>query len=158
MPDLKSELSKVINQWEAPAAPAPAHFKPTNNVTRTTFNHVRDNPGVTRVAAVKALELQGYKKTSTTSLLVQMLKQGLLREANGALFVAQPEYTPLKQRLVRAAAKRKYAPKVKPVEKAAPQVEQKAEPVAEFDAEEWVNRLTLKQAKAVYEELKKVFG
>lgn len=163
MPDLQTELSKVITSWEAPetseAAPAKAvhRFTTTTNTSRTTFDHVRDNPGVSRVQAVRTLTSQGHKKASVSSLLVQMLRQGLLRESNGALFVTQPEYTPVKPRLVRAASTPK--PKRKPKAQA-PVAAPKAEaPVpTEFDAEEFVNALTLKQAKAVFVKLKEVFA
>ncbi len=164
MPDLQTELSKVITAWEAPETSEPASAKPvqrpfqiTTNTSRATFDYIRDNPGVSRVQATSALGTQGHKRTSVSSLLVQMLKQGLLRDSNGALFVTQPEYAPIKARLVKAPK----APAIKRKPKAqAPVAAPKAEaPVpTEFDAEEFVNALTLKQAKAVFVKLKEVFA
>jgi hypothetical protein len=181
MPDLQTELSKVINAWEAPEASVavakrapPQHaFKVTTNTSRATFDYIRDNPGVSRAQAVHALTEQGYKRTSTSSLMVQMLRQGMLRESNGALFVAQAEYTPVKARLVKPTkpvkapatkAKRKYVRRNAAAKAAAYEAHENYNPTAldtptkEFDAEEFVNALTLKQAKAVFMKLKEVFA
>lgn len=176
MPDLQSELNKVINSWDNPAT-APASrtyfFKPTNNVSRETFNIVRDNPGVSRVSAIKMLGARGFKERSVSSLFVQFVRQGQMRESNNGLYVTQAEYTPLKsyatiKRKVAAAAaatpkpKRKYTrDPAKAAAKAAVYEEHEnynpTAAVTEFNAEDFVNGLTLKQAKAVYSELKKVF-
>lgn len=180
MPDLQTELSKVITSWEAPeAAPTqptqptqPAHrpFQITTNTSRATFDYIRDNPGIARARAMQDLVAKGYKKASVSSLIVQMLRQGMLRESNGAVFITQPAYTPIKPRLVQAAKapepkpKRKYVRRNAAAKIAAYEAHENYNPTApaaptkEFDAEEMVNSLTLKQAKAVYEELKKVFG
>ena len=152
-------------------------FKPSNNVTRATFNYIRDNAGCTRVGAVDALSKLGYKKSSTTSLVGQMLKQGIVRESHGGLFANQEEYIPIKQRLIKgkklaeivaANPKRKYVKRNAPVKAKtpAPKVEQKTKRVAstntlladEFDAQKFVDGMTLKQAKAVYDCLRVVFG
>lgn len=174
MPDLQTELSKVISTWEQPEAPKPTGkvlFQPTNNISRETFNYVRDNPGGTRVAAIRALVARGFRANSLSSLFVQFLKQGQMRESNGGLYTVGNEYQPLKG----AAWMRKHLPSTKPTAKPdAParvaakrivvkrlSVEAPEPPKAvvppEFNAEDFVNGLTLKQAKAVYSELKKVF-
>ena len=105
MPDLKSELNKVLNEWNTPEAqPATkAYFSVTNNVTRITFDYVRDNPGKTRKEVAAALEVQGFKPSSVTSLLGQMLKQGLMRESAHLLYVTVNEYAPIKSSKVRKA-------------------------------------------------------
>jgi hypothetical protein len=166
MPDIQSELSKVISAWETPAAPAAPtgrkFFTATNNVTRATFDYVKAHPGLTRVDVANALDSQGYKKSSTTSILGQMLKQGLMRTEGGGLFTTQSQYTPLKTsklaavRKATAHPKRNFVRKEQPVQVAQP--EAKVSVSSAFNAEEFVNALTLKQAKAVFEELKKVFG
>lgn len=100
MPDLKSELSKVINSWEAPTvipAPAPkAHFSVTNNVCRTTFECIQKNPGKTRKEVIDVLNESGYKPSSTTTLIGQMIKQNHVRESNGLLYAVNTEYKSLK--------------------------------------------------------------
>jgi hypothetical protein len=197
MPDLQSELSKVINEWDAEPADTPAApgglrpFAISNNATRATFNMVRDNPGITRVAAVRRLMDAGYKQNSVSSLYVQMIRQGMIRDSGSGMYVTQAEYTPLKYGLrnppkppkapkVAKAVKAPAEPKAAPVAKrkyvrrnaaakaAAYEAHENYNPTAvsaepkvvappEFNAEGFVNALTLKQAKAVYGELKKVF-
>lgn len=75
---------------------SPQLFKVTNNISRNTFNAVRDNPGQTRVYIVRLLDKQGYNPKSTASLITQMLRQGMITEREGRLFAQQPEYTPIK--------------------------------------------------------------
>lgn len=167
MPDLQSELSKVINEWEAPA-PAqetkmPTHyFAPSNNVTRATFNYIRDNAGTTRVATIAALTKQGYKANSVSSIMTQMMRQGLVRETNGSVFAAQSEYTPLKSGKARQSfpAKRVVrprtaAPAAKPTPTKAPTP---AAPTTKLSAAQLLETLSIVQARELYDELKKIFG
>lgn len=106
MPDLKSELTKVINAWEH-TAPEPEPmpetrpskspiFEPTNNVCRNTFDCIKKNPGKSRKEIIEALLESGYKKGSTTSLIGQMVKQGMVRDTGGLLYAVTDEYVPLK--------------------------------------------------------------
>lgn len=170
MPDLQTELNKVITSWDTPE-PAPAKtrhlFQPTTGVSRATFDYIKAHPGLSRAQITRDLMDHGHKKASVSSLVVQMIRQGTLREVNGGVFTARAEYTPIKPRLVRAAqaalpTKRKYTRKAKPEVKpvvAAPVAVAPAPAVpAEFDADEFVNGLTLKQAKAVYLKLQEFFG
>lgn len=149
-----------------PTQTKPFHFAVTNNVTRTTFDFVRDNPGHSRAHIVDCLADRGYKRSSVHSLLGQMVRQGLLRDTDNGLYANQKEYTPIKQTVIRG--KRVLVTpkhKVERVRKAAP-VEQKTKRVAstntllsdEFDAQKFVDAMTLKQAKAVYDCLRGVFG
>ena len=181
MPDLRTALETALSKAQTiPAIPAEwddettntsitevntmqtqstdtkrVYFQTTNNVTRETFNYVRDNPGLTRIYVAQALEKQGFKKASTTSLLGQMVKQGLMREHNGHLFTTQSDYTPLKASAKAAAKPAKPAPKVETkVKRVASTNTLLAE---EFDAEKFVDGMTLKQAKAVYDVLFKIF-
>ena len=98
MPDLKSELSKVINAWEpTPTKEEPKkYFTTTNNVCRTTFEYIRDNPGKSRKEVCNTLLARGYKTASTTTLIGQMIKQFHVRESNGLLYAIKTDYEPLK--------------------------------------------------------------
>jgi len=138
-------------------------FTVTNNVTRATFDYVKNNPGNTRTQIVAALAAQGFKKGSTGSLLGQMVKQGLLREANGTMFAAKDTYTPLKT----SRNKDQVKPVVKPVAKKVqakprptfiPPTEAPVQINASWDAETLLNNLSIKQARALYDELRKIFG
>ena len=175
MPDIQTALSKVLNEWDETnnqpekqmeqTQTKPYLFKTTNNVTRNTFNAVRDNPGMTRKVVLAKLENQGHKLASTTSILSQMIKQRLVREEdNGMLYANFKEYVPLKgtskvKAKVKAPAKLKAVPtpkpKYSPIE-AAPQPQAKQERRV-IDIEEWLNEVPLMQARMVYIRLKEIF-
>jgi hypothetical protein len=170
MPDIKTALEKALNDWEPPVPiPPPASAKPyftvTNNVTRVTFDYVRDNPGKTRKEVATALEVQGFKTSSVTSLLGQMVKQGAMRESAHLLYVTVNEYTPIKSSKIRKALATKPQEQQRKVVKLvntrtgevlnptpAPQIN------AAWDAETLLNNLSIKQARALYDELRKIFG
>lgn len=178
MPDLKSELSKVLNAWEH-TAPEPEpmpettpsqkpYFTTTNNVCRATFECIKKNPGKTRKELYDALLESGYKKSSTTSLVGQMLRQGLVRETGGLLFAAIPEYAPLKSSKVWAnqQAKKEGKPQRKVVEitnkRTGEVINPRSAPAAQinsvWDADVMLNSLSIVQARALYDSLRKIFG
>jgi hypothetical protein len=105
MPDIQTEMQKILRTWEEPY-PQPETteqpkettvFKPTNNVSQQTFNFVRDNAGCTRVHAIQKLVQSGHKKSSVTSLIGQMLRQGHITKNNyGMLYPNGDEYRPIK--------------------------------------------------------------
>ena len=136
--------------------PTKPYFTVTNNVTRVTFEYVRDNRNKTRVEVAKHLEKQGYKPSSVSSLLGQMVKQGLISEVSGFLSANSDTYTPLKaSKLFKAAPQpRKIA---KPIRKAAPIVEPTPTP-QDWTVESVIGSLNVRQAMAVYDELRKLFG
>ena len=126
------------------------HHNVTNNVSRTTFNYIRDNAGVTRAEATIALEHAGFNSGSVTSLIGQMLKNRLIRKENDGLYANQKEYTPLKQ-LTPAythAKKRVYAPEMLAAQPA----------LIAWSADSVIDKLSVKQAMAVYGALRKIFG
>jgi hypothetical protein len=101
MPDLKTEMQKILHAWEQPETiketKETTMFKPTNNVTKATFNFVRDNSGCARNDAIRILVSQGHKKSSVSSLIGQMLRQGHITKNNyGMLYPNGEEYTPIK--------------------------------------------------------------
>jgi len=157
MPDLKSELSKVLNEWN-PTEPTTMTKQPyqtiTNNVTRATFDCVAKNPGITRAALVAKLNGMGYKSGSSSSIVTQMLQNGNLRYQGDGLFTTQSEYSPLPRRTPIKRRVRKAppvaVPEIKP--EAAPQIN------TAYDAETLLNSLSIKQARALYDELRKIFG
>ena len=153
MPDIQSELSKVLNEWNQPETTMT--HKITNNVTRATFNKVAENPGSTRAEIVAMLLTDGYKDASTTSLLTQMLARGNIRSLNGKLFTNQNEYKPMK----RITPIKRRVKKPKPVVVVDVPEVAAAKPVEiPWDADTILNRLSIKQARALYDELRKIFG
>jgi len=165
MPDIRTALEKALNEWEPPApapapAPAKAYFSVTNNVCRTTFAFVRDNPGMTRVEVARELAKQGYKPGSVSSLLGQMLKQGMMRESAYLLYVTMNEYAPLKStRALKAlAAKPKEQPRkiVTITRRAAPVAEPTVQAEKEWQPSDVIDKLTLRQALALFKELRNI--
>lgn len=156
MPDLKSEMSKVLDEWNKPESTTMTH-KITNNVTRATFAKVAENPGGTRGEIVDLLSADGYKESSTTSLLTQMLVRGNIRSLNGKLFSNQSEYRPMPRLTPVKRRVKKDEPVVDVPETnfgntAQPQIN------AAWDADTLLNNLSIKQARALYDELRKIFG
>jgi len=101
MPDLHTEMQKILHAWEQPETTEQPKestvFKPTNNVTQATFNFVRDNSGCARNDAIRILVSQGHKKSSVSSLIGQMLRQGhIYKDSDGRLRPNGKEYTPIK--------------------------------------------------------------
>lgn len=185
MSTMQSELQKVFAEWEQKVdatgvkategtnltAQGPNRFGVTNNVTRTTFNYVRDNPGCTRKEAIDALEAQGFKQASTTSLLSVMVKQRLLREvANGTLFANVTEYTPLvqSQKKKKAVAKTRARvpqgqsnPTIPVVREEPAPVEKRAQLIMHRtadDMDKYIDTLNVRQAKVLMQKLKDIFG
>jgi DNA-binding MarR family transcriptional regulator len=171
MPDIASALRQALDSWEPPAAapeptPAKPYFTVTNNVTRVTFDYVRDNPGKTRVEVAAALEKMGYKPGSVSSLLGQMIQQGMVRESRNLLYVTVNEYTPIKSSKIRKALATKpqeqQRKKVVLVSKRTGEVIPTA-PVAEPTpvVKEWspndvIDKLTVHQAIALFKALRSV--
>lgn len=120
MPDIKTEMSKVLNAWEQdaqetqakPVVSTPSGKKLwtiTNNVTRATFDYVQNNSGHTGEQVRTALVAKGFKINSVTSLLAQFVKQGLLvKDVEGRYYAKVAEYTTLKaSKRFKAEGKRK---------------------------------------------------
>ena len=148
------------------------YFETTNNVTRATFDHVFNNPGKTRKQILDALAAQGFKNGSTSSLLGQFSTQGHIVNRGGLYFAQRAEYVPLKTARRKAEAKperkkvvivsKRTGETVPPaavgiaalpkVREATPQIN------AAWDAETLLNNLSIKQARALYDELRKIFG
>ena len=121
MPDIqtafKAALSKTLADWddegEAPSVqPVSASFsqpiKPTqeipmkkpfgitNNISRVTFDYIKNNPGSTRKEIIEALEHQGFSGGSTSSLVAQMRRNKMIHETNNLYYADIPEYRPIK--------------------------------------------------------------
>jgi hypothetical protein len=178
MPDLKTALSNAINDWakdepavqpQEKAVMQNAPFNVTNNVTRATFEYVRDHPNIPYKAAVGALMERGFKENSITALLSQMRRANMVvRDADDRYTAVGTEYVPMK-----AAAK--YKPKaVKPLPPKAkvwaPPALVPAPPAAGLspfppparvitnDVDYLLNTLPIKQARDLYDALHKIFG
>jgi hypothetical protein len=184
---MQTELQKVFAEWEQQVdatgvkasegtnltAQEQKRFKPTNNVTRATFNYVRDNPGCTRIQATDALSAMGYKLASTASLLSALTKQRQLRVLeDGKMYANLTEYAPLKMTVskkTRKARKLKeigLAPQVQASVAPVPQpvavpVEKRAQLITHrtgYDMDKYIDTLNVRQARMLMEKLKAIFG
>lgn len=155
-------------------------FVETIGVAKAVFDFVRKNPGLPRKDARIALLAQGYKKGSVDSLLSQNVRAGIFKQdANGQLYPVYTEYRPVPN--LPAMTKTTSKPK-KVVAKPARTITLiphpatvKAQPKAEagiaalkvdtgvsfgkvFNPQELLDTLSVIQARALYDELKKIFG
>ena len=166
MPDIKTALTGILSEWELDNQQQEKqvkhipHFKVTNNVTRATFDYVKNNPRQSCKTICKALEKQGYKPSSVGSLLTQFVKNGLCaRDANGNYTAIANEYSPVK-----ASKKLKTKQVIQKAKTtrgegiAALSPQPKYIPVTEWNVQAVLNDMSIVQARAMYDALKKIFG
>jgi hypothetical protein len=122
MPDmqtaLKTALTRTLQEWDddgetSPqttinttvnnSVPTPSQeipmkktFNISNNISRVTFDYIKNNPGSTRKEIIEALEHQGFAGGSTSSLIAQMRRNQMVHETNNAYYADIPEYRPIK--------------------------------------------------------------
>jgi hypothetical protein len=123
MPDmqtaLKTALTRTLQEWDddgeiSPqtptinttinnSVPTPSQgipmkktFNITNNISRVTFDYIKNNPGSTRKEIIEALEHQGFAGGSTSSLIAQMRRNKMIHETNNAYYADIAEYRPIK--------------------------------------------------------------
>jgi len=121
MPDIqtafKQALTKTLAHWDdegesPPVRPVSTSFlQPTNptqetpmkkmfgitnNISRVTFDYIKNNPGSTRKEIIQALEHQGFACDSTSSLIAQMRRNQMIHETNSAYYADIAEYRPIK--------------------------------------------------------------
>lgn len=91
-------------------------FGISNNVSRETFNYVRDNPGKTRKEVIKDLVAKGFKETSVGSLINQLTVANQITRGVGDVLVANvKEYVPLKAAALKKIRASKQASKAKEI-------------------------------------------
>jgi hypothetical protein len=91
-------------------------FPIKNNISRVSFDYIKNNPGSTRKEIIQALEHQGYNTASTSSLIAQMARNKMIHASNGLYYADITEYRPIKslkalQKEANNAPKRKYEKK-----------------------------------------------
>ena len=185
MPDLKSELEKVINAWEQPTQPeikmaTTTNPTPTHSHIVTLFEYIKANPGKT--ATELELAMPSINRSSVSSVLSNMLKRHLIRKIggkgtrqfNGTFEVCVESYMSPSEQLglgrgkrLSQKAKRKYTKRAKQVERTIPEVgeAQHVEPAPApapapvFNINDIdVESLTIGQARALRDKLNALFG
>lgn len=133
-------------------------FAPTNNITRATFDLINRHPAA-RVEILGRLKADGYNGNSVSSLITQMLRQGMVvLGSDGKLRTTVPKYVPLKPWKYRAVAQTK--PKIVLRKKEAREEPQRpvSTPSPVWSVDDVLTQLNIRQARAVYDELHKIFG
>ena len=141
-------------------------FAPSNNVSQDTFNFIRDNSGCTRTDTVRLLVMKGHKKSSVSSLIGQMLRQGLIwKDGDNLLRPNAKEYAPIKSARTLAnqakkSSKLRTSTKHKTNEVPVPAVI--AVPVVEHkghdEVQQIMNTISLPNAKRLHKALNEYFG
>jgi len=162
MPDIKTALSTALSEWEQDDKQQEKQMKQqpffsvTNNVTRATFDYVKNNPASSSGEVSRALEQRGYKPSSIGSLLTQFIKKGLCtRDAQNRYSVAVPEYVPMKaNKQVKQVIQKAKATRGQGIAALS------AQPIVKtaWDVDTVINNIGLKQAHALYRELHTFFG
>jgi hypothetical protein len=98
--------------------PVKKTFNVTNNISRVTFDYIKNNPGSTRKEIIQALEHQGFAGGSTSSLIAQMRRNNMIHEKDSFYYADIAEYRRIKSlkamkkmEQVPAPPKRKYEKK-----------------------------------------------
>jgi hypothetical protein len=180
-------LSQTLNNWEQDEQKQITQqqekpmgkqlFRTTNNVTRETFNYIKANPNKTTPEVCEALEKRGFKESSVHSICAQLSKQGqVVKDGYTKRMVAVGnEYQPLKSASafkalnapkpapkVLKVVKRREAPQDAGIASIAPKEDttRKAALIFlnDFDPNDVVNKLSVVQARELYDLLKKIFG
>jgi hypothetical protein len=178
-----NELRNTINDWatqdtrDDARSSLPHTFKPTNNVSRETFNAVRDNPRLLHKDLVRMMTNRGFNPASIGSLLTQMTNCGLVtRDDNGRYTALQAEYTPIKatkrvktkQKKIAVPATKKKATETgiaaldtqDAVAKKMVTITRRTEatPPASFDPDQLLSTLSFAQVMTLYKKIKTVVG
>jgi len=172
VPDLQSELRKLEtiafdDEGTTTEATMPRvnNHKITNNVTRETFNYIKDNPGLRRVQIALAMENRGFKKSSTLALTSQFVRSGMARVVDNGVFIAQSEYSPPKGKKIKKAKVTKVTAKkvethiIESVqEQELPPPQPQVAVTHDTLVKAMLSRMSILQAREMYDELKKIFA
>ncbi len=168
-------LSATLEEWgDDEDAPAPAAVTPTKepitmtqqtstlSVSEGTFNFVRNNPNNTARYVVESLfALYGYNTASTTSLISQMVKQGRVGRENGVLVALYETYSPIKASKQAVKVEHKQVKiVVNGQDNTAPAggIATLAKPPVAHSISNLLDNISVNEARALYLELKKLFG
>ena len=153
MADIQTALSQAINEWEqaVDAQITPANQAPMG-VSQATFEFIMNNPGKFKRVVIRELEAQGYKPSSTTTLISAMVRQNKVHmDIDKRLTAIAKSYTPVQ-------ARSKQQAKTKPVNPVKQGIA--ALPIAAvkgFDVDVLIDSLTLRQAMMLRKRLNDIF-
>jgi hypothetical protein len=165
MPDLQTAMQKILQSWEQPETTETTEttkettvFKPTTNTSRASFELVRDNPGNSKKECIRLLGLKGFKPSSTSSLLSQMVRQGLVWvDSSGGLHPNSKDYRPLKAVKVFKAKKAKTS-KLRTSEPMVAPTRELIDVPVRTNTKSILDTISLNDAHELYRELHTYFG
>ena len=177
MPDIKTALSSALKEWDKPntinnteekqmdaRSNMPQTFKITSNIARTTFNYVRDNPGLTARQVGEHMRSLGLKSHSAVAMMSASVANGIMRrDENSKYYATIPEYRPLKKIVRNPKAVHKQKPKPLTPQQGikALLAEPKQEPTRmvepELTNDYILSRLDVREALSLYRELISIF-
>jgi hypothetical protein len=146
---------------QAPSTTAP--------VTLTVFNYLRDKGGTTRAEVLRVMTKQGFRESTVSTLLSQLVVVGQVSNMGGVYKTIVPAYKPYdikKARLANKATAKKIA-KAAGIAALPPQATSKKQPVLtatpdtamlDDDIDLILKRLSVFQAIALYKKLKVMLG
>lgn len=170
------DITRILNEWDDDDKPLPpekttpallSRFgKVTNNISRVTFNAIRDNPNKISKDICNILKEQGYNVSSVSSLIYQMIRNGMVaRELNGCLSTTLKEYHPIKnlKELERIKAKTGIASLTAPRPVRPIKIKTLGTPAPKqvnstIDIDALLSTLTLKDAVALFVALQDMFN
>lgn len=149
MPDMKTALTTALSQ---PAKAAKEMIEITKKefadnvgkpfstgVVVTVFNYIKDNPGCKSRQVNQALNPKGYPETSVSSVISKLVKRKFVkRDPAGCLNTIKAEYK---------IGRKRSKSKVKSV----------SEPTSEVLKSSLIDTISIREAKELYIELKKIF-
>jgi hypothetical protein len=161
MPDIQTEMQKILQSWDEPKTTEETTvFTITTNTSRATFELVRDNPYKSKGEYIKLLEQKGFKKSSTSSLLAQMIRQGHISvDDMGLLHTNFNEYRPLKSATtLKNKAKKPKTSKLRTSEAVEAPKPRLIEVPVRTNIEVILDTITLSEAHELYGKLHQYFG
>lgn len=111
MTDIKTALSSALKEWDTDKdsitkedkkmdarSNMPQTFRTTNNITRMTFEYVRDNPGLTAKQVGEHVASLGLKAHSAIAMMSASVKCGLMRrDEHSRYYTTVNKYSPIKK-------------------------------------------------------------
>jgi hypothetical protein len=159
MPDLKSELQKLADlkfDDDDDGDTMTETTAPSLGVSETFFNIIRDNPGLSRAELLVLARKAGIKDASSSSLVVQFVKRGIIRPQSVGNVSS---YFTVGNHYVKGYVARDKAKKAKPVAKVTPTPTPAPDNVKlTTSVPQLLDTLSIVQARELYDALKKIFG
>jgi hypothetical protein len=183
MPDLQSALSQALQEWDKDITHSQKVttmetkttekkkplFPVTTNVTRRTFQFVKDNPGVRHSHIMMWAKTENLNPDSAVAVAAACARQGQMRkDERGGFHAIVPEYQPIKNGGKPIAKKTKknsgtMSPKkeqfvpsdVPSVPKEQPKPP--ATPILPMTATNIINNINVHEAKALWLALNEIF-